>query len=54
MPKNHKTVNFSIIFNDKYKTPRFPSQKENLTAHSKNSNEIIKNMKVTSPQKAII
>ena len=42
------------MFNDKYKTPNFPSQNENLIAHSKNSNEIIKNINVIRPQKAII
>jgi|MDTF01.1.fsa_nt_gb hypothetical protein len=42
------------MFNDKYKTPKVPSQNENLTAHSKNSNEMIKKKNVISPQNAIV
>ncbi len=34
--------------------PKEPLQNENLIAHSKNSNEIIKNIKVIRPQKAIV
>tara|TARA_B110000902_G_scaffold192972_1_gene218681 strand:+ start:431 stop:559 length:129 start_codon:yes stop_codon:yes gene_type:complete len=41
------------MFNDRYKTPRVPFQKENLTDHSKNSNEMIKNTNAINPQKAI-
>ena len=41
------------MFNDKYIKPKAPSQNENLTTHSKNSNDMIKNIKVISPQKAI-
>lgn len=53
IPKNHKVINFSNIFKDKYKTPNVPPQNEKFTAHSKNSNEMNKNMNVISPQKAI-